>query len=180
MIQLTCTHTCARCVPANAHVHAPDGVHTACHIWPPAAPFRIRQGFLAHHQKMMTQQGGRVDGAKDWAGAMVLSVGASKAFPDIQLIGPENALGLAEHSDDLQPLGYLTQMAVDTDAPVLTTPEPRVAARARSVHSPPRSRSQPPTRSQPTHPPRRARPGACACPCPCPCACACAWRPPRC
>jgi len=67
-------------------------------------------GFLAHHQKKLAEQGGRI-GDDDWAGAMVLSVGASATFPD-----------LVEHSDDVEPLSYLMRMAVDTDAPVMITP----------------------------------------------------------
>jgi len=69
-------------------------------------------GFLAHHQKRMTQQGGEIHGKDDWAGAMVLSCGASKAFPDLQ----EH-----DHADDREPLEYLMQMALDTDAPVIVT-----------------------------------------------------------
>ena len=38
-------------------------------------------GYLAQHQRLMTAQGGAVDGPRDWAGAMVLSTGASKGFP---------------------------------------------------------------------------------------------------
>jgi len=74
-------------------------------------------GFLAHHQKRMTQQGGSVSGAEDWAGAMVLSVGASAQFPDL------DNNGLADRPDpsDRIPMSYLTQMAVETDAPVLVT-----------------------------------------------------------
>ena len=37
-------------------------------------------GYLAQHQRLMTAQGGAVDGPRDWAGAMVLSTGASKGF----------------------------------------------------------------------------------------------------
>ena len=44
------------------------------------------------------------------AGAMVLSIGASKSFPD-----------LVDYPDDREPLSYLTKMAKDTDAPVLIT-----------------------------------------------------------
>jgi len=68
-------------------------------------------GFLAHHQKKMKQQDGRVSGKTDWAGAMILSVGASKAFPDLDDGFP----------DDVQPLEYLLKMAKATDAPVLIT-----------------------------------------------------------
>jgi len=67
-------------------------------------------GFLAHHQKKAVEQGGSVTGPTDWAGVMVLSVGASEMFPD-----------LADHSDDREPLDYLIKMAVDTDAPVMIT-----------------------------------------------------------
>jgi len=67
-------------------------------------------GFLAHHQKKMAQQAGEIHGEDHWAGAMVLSVGASEAFPDIE-----------QFSEDLKPHSYLTRMAVDTDAPVLVT-----------------------------------------------------------
>ena len=73
-------------------------------------------GYLAHHQRKMSQQGGSVSGPDDWAGAMVLSVGASSAFPDLD----NNGLGSAEPSERI-PLSYLTQMAVETDAPVLVT-----------------------------------------------------------
>ena len=41
---------------------------------------------------------------------MVLSIGASKSFPD-----------LVDYPDDREPLSYLTKMAKDTDAPVLIT-----------------------------------------------------------
>jgi len=70
-------------------------------------------GFLAHHQKRMTQQGGEIVGKDRWAGAMVLSCGASKAFPDLH----EHE----QYADDTEPLEYLTQMALDTDAPVIVT-----------------------------------------------------------
>ena len=73
-------------------------------------------GFLNHHQKMMTQQGGRVTDAEDWAGAMVLSVGASAQFPDLDADVAEDD-AIAERI----PFSYLTQMAVDLDAPVLVT-----------------------------------------------------------
>lgn len=68
-------------------------------------------GFLAHHQKMMTEQGGSISKPGEWSGAMVLSVGASAAFPDLE-----------QHADDLEALPYLKQMAIDTDAPVIITP----------------------------------------------------------
>lgn len=67
-------------------------------------------GYLAQHQRLMTAQGGAVDGPRDWAGAMVLSTGASKGFPDKEAF-----------PDDTEPLTYLTQMAKDSDAPVLIT-----------------------------------------------------------
>ena len=41
---------------------------------------------------------------------MVLSTGASKAFPDLQ-----------EHMDDIEPLSYLVDMAKQVDAPVIIT-----------------------------------------------------------
>jgi hypothetical protein len=67
-------------------------------------------GFLAHHQKMMKLQGGEVGGATDWAGAMILSMGASEAFPDLKV-----------HSEDYTMHPYLRKMAEDTNAPVLVT-----------------------------------------------------------
>ncbi|KAL1503498.1 hypothetical protein AB1Y20_011979 [Prymnesium parvum] len=67
-------------------------------------------GFLAHHQKKMKQQENEIHGADMWAGAIVLSIGASRNFPDLEFV-----------ADDHQPLSYLVKMAVDTDAPVLIT-----------------------------------------------------------
>lgn len=52
---------------------------------------------------------------------MVLSCGASKAFPDLQ----EH-----DHADDREPLEYLMQMALDTDAPVIVTKVPIHSRRA--------------------------------------------------
>ena len=74
-------------------------------------------GFLAHHQKQMSRQGGSIDGADDWAGAMVLSIGASAALPD-----------LVEYVDDREPLEYLIKMARESDAPVLITKKGTVDA----------------------------------------------------
>lgn len=68
-------------------------------------------GFLAHHQNKMMEQDGCVSGPTDWAGAMILSIGASKAFPDLDEGFP----------DDREPLEYLLNMAKTTDAPVLIT-----------------------------------------------------------
>ena len=68
-------------------------------------------GFLAHHQKKMSEQEGSISRADDWAGAMILSVGASSAFPDVEDTTPE----------DKEALPYLTQMAIDADAPVVQT-----------------------------------------------------------
>ena len=68
-------------------------------------------GFLAHHQKKMSEQEGSISRPDDWAGAMILSVGASSAFPDVEDTTPE----------DREALPYLTQMAIDTDAPVVKT-----------------------------------------------------------
>mmetsp|Transcript_74503 Transcript_74503/g.148080 ORF Transcript_74503/g.148080 Transcript_74503/m.148080 type:complete len:403 (-) Transcript_74503:370-1578(-) len=67
-------------------------------------------GFLAHHQRVRAQLGDISPQASDWAGAMVLSTGASKAFPDLQ-----------EHMDDIEPLSYLVDMAKQVDAPVIIT-----------------------------------------------------------
>ena len=75
-------------------------------------------GFLAHHQRKMSQQGGSVSGPDDWAGAMVLSVGASSAFPDLDNNGLADRV---QEPADRIPMSYLTQMAVETDAPVLVT-----------------------------------------------------------
>ena len=75
-------------------------------------------GFLAHHQRKMSQQGGSVSGPDDWAGAMVLSVGASSAFPDLDNNGLADRV---QEPSDRIPMSYLTQMAVETDAPVLVT-----------------------------------------------------------
>ncbi len=78
-------------------------------------------GFLAHHQRKMSQQGGNVSGPDDWAGAMVLSVGASSAFPDLDNNGLADHSGMVQEPSDRIPMSYLTQMAVETDAPVLVT-----------------------------------------------------------
>lgn len=74
-------------------------------------------GFLAHHQKMMAEQGHQVDGPGLWAGAIVLSCGASRDFPDLD-----------DLSDDHKPLSYLMKMAKDSDAPVLLTKKGTVEA----------------------------------------------------
>jgi len=69
-------------------------------------------GFLAHHQKMMSKQGGQFDGEDDWAGAMVVSTGTSAAWPDVD----------ADHADEPEALlPYLKEMAAHTDAPILVT-----------------------------------------------------------
>ena len=73
-------------------------MHTS--LYPSASQTRddLLLGFLAHHQKMATQQGGSVSGADDWAGVMVLSVGgqpvnsaASRSRPGQSLAPPNSA-----------------------------------------------------------------------------------------
>jgi len=80
-------------------------------------------GFLAHHQRTLVQQGNAVlytargqpipqkreVQPSDWAGAMVLAMGASKAFPD-------------DDADESEPLEYLVKMAKQVGAPVILTP----------------------------------------------------------
>ena len=58
----------------------------------------------------MREQNWSVAGPDDWAGAMVLSVGASSGFPDLE-----------DHPDDRELLPYLRDMAIETDAPILLT-----------------------------------------------------------
>lgn len=65
-------------------------------------------GYLAHWQRAGPRGS---DWPGDWAGAFVLSTGASRAFPDP--FAP---------AEDLELSTYLKRMAADTDAPVLVTP----------------------------------------------------------
>ena len=83
-------------------------------------------GFLAHHQKKMSEQEGSISRPDDWAGAMILSVGASSAFPDVEDTTPE----------DREALPYLTQMAIDTDAPVVKKARSSEGSRSRRWTAP--------------------------------------------
>lgn len=65
-------------------------------------------GYLAHWQRAGPRGS---DWPGDWAGAFVLSTGASKSFPDPFAPAEDSELST-----------YLKRMANDTDAPVLVTP----------------------------------------------------------
>jgi BioD-like phosphotransacetylase family protein len=77
----------------------------------------ILLGFLAHHLKSMTKQRDSISGPDDWAGAMVLSIGASKAFPDLA----HSDLDPNASESDKEMLPYLQKMVEDIDAPVMIT-----------------------------------------------------------